>query len=129
MIAAAQARAPDGGRRDGLSRAKAVIASEPGDPGPLPQRRYNFCIATSPAKLLHKPINSVDNNIGPLRLVAVLTPSGSNLTLGYVRAYDGGDDFVWIGGPGEGLRFLIVLFEEAVDRGLQVGDRSKDAAL
>ena len=30
---------------------------------------------------------------------------------------------------GEGLRFLIVLFEEAVDRGLQVGDRSKDAAL
>src|SRR5271170_3291854 len=42
---------------------------------------------------------------------------------------DGGDDFVWIGGPGEGLRFLIVLFEEAVDRGLQVGDRSKDAAL
>ena len=46
-----------------------------------------------------------------------------------VPAPDGGDDFVWIGGPGEGLRFLIVLFEEAVDRGLQVGDRSKDAAL
>ena len=39
-----------------------------------------------------------------------------------VPAPDGGDDFVWIGGPGEGLRFLIVLFEEAVDRGLQVGD-------
>ena len=34
-------------------------------------------------------------------------------------APDGGDDFVWIGGPGEGQRFLIVLFEEAVDRGLQ----------
>src|ERR1700678_4631815 len=32
-------------------------------------------------------------------------------------------------GRGEGLGFLIVLFEEAVDRGLQVGDRSKDAAL
>ena len=46
-----------------------------------------------------------------------------------VPSSDGGDDFVWIGGPGEGLRFLIVLFEEAVDRGLQVGDRSKDAAL
>src|SRR5271170_8269448 len=42
---------------------------------------------------------------------------------------DGGDDFVWIGGPGEGLRLLIVLFEEAVDRGLQVGDGAKDAAL
>ena len=42
---------------------------------------------------------------------------------------DGGDDFVWIGGPGEGLGLLIVLFEEAVDRGLQVGERAKDAAL
>src|ERR1700675_4959751 len=42
---------------------------------------------------------------------------------------DGCDDFVWISGPGEGLRFLIVLFEEAVDCGLQVGDRPKDAAL
>ena len=42
-------------------------------------------------------------------------------------APDGGDDFVGIGGPGEGPRLLIVLFEEAVDRGLQVGDRSKDA--
>jgi class 3 adenylate cyclase len=31
-----------------------------------------------------------------------------------VPAPDGGDDFVWIGGPGEGLRLLIVLFEEAV---------------
>jgi hypothetical protein len=41
-----------------------------------------------------------------------------------VPAPDGGDDFVWIGGPGEGLRFLIVFFEEA-DRGLQVGDGSK----
>src|SRR5580698_8302927 len=34
-----------------------------------------------------------------------------------------------MGGPGEGLRLLIVLFEEAVDRGLQVGDGAKDAAL
>ena len=41
----------------------------------------------------------------------------------------GGDDFVWIGGPGEELRLLIVLFEEAIDRGLQVGERPKDAAL
>ena len=29
---------------------------------------------------------------------------------GLVPAPDGGDDFVWIGGPGEGLRLLIVLF-------------------
>ena len=50
-----------------------------------------------------------------------------NLTL--APAPDGGDDFVWMGGPGEWLRLLIVLFEEAVDRGLQVGDRAKDAAL
>jgi hypothetical protein len=44
-----------------------------------------------------------------------------------VPAPDCGDDFVWIGGPGEGLRLLIVLFEEAVDRGLQVGDGAKAA--
>ena len=44
-------------------------------------------------------------------------------------ASDGGDDFVGIGGPGEGPRLLIVLIEEAVDRGLQVGDGAKDAAL
>ena len=43
-------------------------------------------------------------------------------------APDCGDDFVWIGGPGEALRLLIVLFEEAVDRGLQVADGAKDAA-
>jgi len=39
------------------------------------------------------------------------------------------EPFNGIGGPGEGLRLLIVLCEEAVDRGLQVGDRPKDAAL
>ena len=41
---------------------------------------------------------------------------------------DGGDDFVGIGSPGEGVGVLIALFEEAVDRGLQVGDGAKDAA-
>jgi hypothetical protein len=46
-----------------------------------------------------------------------------------VPAPDRGDDFVWVGGPGEGLRLLIVVFEEAVDRGLQVDDGPKDAAL
>ena len=44
-------------------------------------------------------------------------------------APDGGDDFVGVGGPCEGLGLLIVLFEEAVDRGLQVGDGAEDAAL
>ena len=42
---------------------------------------------------------------------------------------DSGDDFVGVRGPCEGLRLLIVLFEEAVDRGLQVCDGSEDAAL
>jgi hypothetical protein len=42
---------------------------------------------------------------------------------------DGGDDFVGIGGPGEGLGLLIVLIEEAIDRGLQVGDGAEDAGL
>jgi len=41
---------------------------------------------------------------------------------------DRGDDFVWICGPCEGLGFAIVLFEEAVDCGLKVGDRMEDAA-
>jgi hypothetical protein len=46
-----------------------------------------------------------------------------------VPALDGSDDFVWIGGPGKGPGLLIVLFEDAVDRGLQVRDGAKDAAL
>jgi hypothetical protein len=45
-----------------------------------------------------------------------------------VPSFDSGDDFVWIGGPSEGLGLLIVLFEEAVDRGLEIGDRSEHAA-
>ena len=43
-------------------------------------------------------------------------------------SFDSGDDFVWIGGPSEGLGLLIILFEEAVDRGLEIGDRSEHAA-
>src|SRR5271156_444372 len=41
----------------------------------------------------------------------------------------GGDDFVGIGGPGEGLGLLIVLVEKAVDGCLQVGDGPEYAAL
>lgn len=43
-------------------------------------------------------------------------------------APDGGDDYVWIGGPGEGLRCAIMLVEKAVDGGLKVGDRAEHAA-
>ena len=44
-------------------------------------------------------------------------------------ALDGGDDFVGIGGPDEGLGVVVVLGEEAVDGGLQVDDGVEDAAL
>ena len=44
-------------------------------------------------------------------------------------APDGGDDFVRVCGPCEGPGLLIVLFEEAVDRGLQIGDGPEDASL
>jgi hypothetical protein len=43
-------------------------------------------------------------------------------------ASDGGDDFVGIGDPVEGFRMGIVVFEEAIDRGLKVGDGSEGAA-
>jgi hypothetical protein len=44
-------------------------------------------------------------------------------------ASDGGDGFVGIGGPGKGLWRLVGLGEEAMDGGLQIDDRSEDAAL
>ena len=34
----------------------------------------------------------------------------------------GGDDFVWIGGPGEGLWLLVVVGDEAIDGGLEIDD-------
>ena len=43
-------------------------------------------------------------------------------------APDGGDDFVGIGGPSEGLRLVVVFFEEAVDGGLEVDDRAEHTA-
>ena len=46
-----------------------------------------------------------------------------------VPAFDGGDDLVGIGGPGEGLGLLVVLSKEAVDGGLEVDERMKDSAL
>jgi hypothetical protein len=44
-------------------------------------------------------------------------------------SFDGGDDFVGIGDPLEGLRVGVVIIEEAIDGGLEVGDGSEDAAL
>ena len=41
---------------------------------------------------------------------------------------DGGDDFVGIGDPLEGLRLGVVIVEETIDGGLKVGDGSKHAA-
>jgi hypothetical protein len=42
---------------------------------------------------------------------------------------DGGDDFLWIGGPCEGSGLCVVFFEETIDRGMKVGDGAEDAAL
>ncbi len=41
----------------------------------------------------------------------------------------GCDDFVRVGGPDEGLWLLVVVDDEAVDRGLQIDDALEDAAL
>ena len=41
----------------------------------------------------------------------------------------GGDDFVWVGGPGEGPGLLVVVGDEAVDGGLEIDDALEDAAL
>src|ERR1700674_2676646 len=41
----------------------------------------------------------------------------------------GGDDFVWIGGPDEGLCLLVVVGDEAIDGGLEIDDAFEDAAL
>ncbi len=42
---------------------------------------------------------------------------------------DRGDDLVGVGGPSEGARIVVCLVEEAVDSGLEIDDRSEDAAL
>ncbi len=43
-------------------------------------------------------------------------------------AFNGGDDFVGIGGPGEGLWLVVVLNEETVDGGLKIDDGMENAA-
>ena len=44
-------------------------------------------------------------------------------------SFDGGDDFVGIGGPHEGFWLGIGFCDEAVDGGLEIDDRAEDAAL
>ena len=44
-------------------------------------------------------------------------------------SFDGGENFIWAGGPDEGLRIEVGLVDEAKDGGLQLGDGSEDAAL
>jgi len=39
----------------------------------------------------------------------------------------GGDNFAGVGGPDEGFWLHIVLFQEAVDRSLQIEDRMEHA--
>ena len=41
----------------------------------------------------------------------------------------GGDDFVWIGAPDEGLWLLVVVGDEAIDGGLEIDEALEDAAL
>ena len=43
-------------------------------------------------------------------------------------SFDGDDDFLWIGGPGEGLWVVVGLVEEAVDGDLEVDNGAEDAA-
>jgi hypothetical protein len=45
-----------------------------------------------------------------------------------VPTSDGGNDFVGISGPHEGFGVIVGLSEKAVDGGLQIDDRSEDAA-
>ena len=42
-------------------------------------------------------------------------------------SFDGGDDFVGVGSPCEGLWFGVGLGEETVDGGLEVDDGAEDA--
>ena len=45
-----------------------------------------------------------------------------------VSAFDGGDDLVGIGGPGEGLCVVVDFGEEAIDGALEIDDRAEHAA-
>ena len=46
-----------------------------------------------------------------------------------VPSLDSGDDFVWIGGPDEGLGVMVGLGDEASNRRLELDEGAEDAAL
>ena len=46
-----------------------------------------------------------------------------------VPSSDGGDDGVWIGGPGEGLGVFVGFGDEPIDSGLEIDDGMEDAPL
>jgi hypothetical protein len=46
-----------------------------------------------------------------------------------VTKRSGGDDFVRIGGPDEGLWLLVMIDDEAVDGGLEIDDALENPAL
>ncbi len=41
-------------------------------------------------------------------------------------SFDGGDDAIWIGGPGEGFGIFIGLSDEAIDGCLEIDEGVKD---
>lgn len=45
-----------------------------------------------------------------------------------VPSFDGGDNFVWVCGPCEAFRLVVVLGEEAIDGSLEVNDGVEDTA-
>ena len=44
-----------------------------------------------------------------------------------VPTFYGGDDFVWIGSPGEGFGVFVGFCDEAVDGGLEVDEGVEEA--
>jgi hypothetical protein len=44
-------------------------------------------------------------------------------------SFDGSDDVVWIGGPGEGFGFFVGFRDEAIDGSLEVDEGMEDAPL
>ena len=43
-------------------------------------------------------------------------------------SFDSGDNFVWIGGPGEWFGLVVMLGDEAIDGGLEVDDGVEDTS-
>jgi hypothetical protein len=41
-----------------------------------------------------------------------------------VPSFDGSNDFIWIGCPGEGFGVLVGLGDEAIDGGLEIDERA-----